>query len=297
MMLHGSCLASGVSYRPCMSGNAHSYNSPFLCMSSPPSRVAISSIRGPLKSCSYRGVSSATSRPLHMRNKAYSCAEMKLPREPQFPLSSIKTFNDVTYDAPSLYSSKLPFLCAPLRSPRQEQFSLTTRAFKDASYLKMDEKPKWWWRTLACLPYLMPLHLTWYFAGESFHLRPLVEKSNFLSNPYNNFLRRLPTWLMMAYTFTACFYVVRKKEWPHFFRFHVIMAILLENWMHIIIVVYGWLPPFVHWGNNIGTHIWAAVTVGFLMMIFHCLKCTLSGKYVDIPLASDAADFHLKGLY
>ncbi|CAH9102879.1 unnamed protein product [Cuscuta europaea] len=301
MMPNVSCLASGVAYMPHMSSNMQSYNSSFSCVLRPPFRVAISSIRsGSFRPCQsilsshYRGVSSLSPLPSQWKMCAPSCAKLKLPRESCYPLSPTKAFKDITYDAPSPASnSHTLFSCDTLNSPRKEHFSLTARAFK-GFYHDMAEKPKWWWRTLACLPYLMPLHLTWYFAGESFHLRPFVEKSDYLSNPYNNFLRRLPSWLLMAYTFTACFAVVKRKEWPHFFRFHVIMAILLENWMHIIIIVYGWTPPFVHWGNNIGTHIWAAVTVGFLMMIFQCMKCTLAGRYADIPLVSDAANIHLK---
>ncbi|XP_019189827.1 PREDICTED: protein TIC 20-I, chloroplastic-like [Ipomoea nil] len=288
MMLNGSCLTSGVAYMPCMPSTAKSYNSAYLCIPPPPSKVAASSIRSSLKprqtllSCSYRGISSVSS---------LSYATPKLQRESHFPLLPRRAFKDVSlaYGALSYATSKLP---------RQRRFFLSPRAFKDGSYdypsRAITEKPKWWWRTLACLPYLMPLHLTWYFAAESYHLRPLVEKSDFLSKPYNNFLQRLPGWVLMAYTFTACFAIVKRKECPHFLRFHVIMAILLENLMHIIIIVYGWVPPFVHWGNNIGTHIWAAVTFACIMTVVKCMKCTLSGMYADIPFVTDAANFHLK---
>ncbi|XP_031120685.1 protein TIC 20-I, chloroplastic-like [Ipomoea triloba] len=306
MMLNGSCLTSGVGYKPYMPSTAKSYNSAYLCIPPPPSKVAASSIRSSLKprqtllSCSYRGISSVSSLPLHWRDDAFSCTTPKLQRESHFPLLPRRAFKDVSlaYGALSLHSSKLNFSCATLKLPRQRRFFLSPRAFKDGSYdypyRAMTEKPKWWWRTLACLPYLMPLHMTWYFAAESYHLRPLIEKSDFLSKPYNNFLQRLPSWLLMAYTFIACFAIVKRKECPHFLRFHVMMAILLENLMHIIIIVYGWMPPFVHWGNNIGTHIWTAVTFVCIMTVLKCMKCALSGMYADIPFVSDAADFHLK---
>ncbi|XP_017621250.1 protein TIC 20-I, chloroplastic-like isoform X2 [Gossypium arboreum] len=49
--------------------------------------------------------------------------------------------------------------------PRRRGSNLVPRASKDVPYSfrfpPMTKKPKWWWRTLACLPYLMPLHETW----------------------------------------------------------------------------------------------------------------------------------------
>ncbi|KAH0972337.1 hypothetical protein GBA52_024493 [Prunus armeniaca] len=49
--------------------------------------------------------------------------------------------------------------------PSRCRTRMAPRASKDIPYSfrfpPMTKKPKWWWRTLACLPYLMPLHETW----------------------------------------------------------------------------------------------------------------------------------------
>jgi len=40
-------------------------------------------------------------------------------------------------------------------------------------YPPMTKKPKWRWRTLACIPYLMPLHETWLNAETTYNIPPL----------------------------------------------------------------------------------------------------------------------------
>ncbi|CAA6658419.1 unnamed protein product [Spirodela intermedia] len=149
------------------------------------------------------------------------------------------------------------------------------RASKDVPYSfrfpPMTKKPKWWWRTLACIPYLMPLHETWMYAETAYHLHPFLEDLEFLTYPFLGFIGRLPSWFLMAYFFAAYLGVVRKKMWPHFFRFHVVMGMLLEIALQF------------------GMHFWTAVAFAYLFTVLECMRCALAGMYADIPFVCDAA--------
>ncbi|XP_030552382.1 protein TIC 20-I, chloroplastic-like [Rhodamnia argentea] len=166
------------------------------------------------------------------------------------------------------------------------------RASKDVPYSfrypPMTKKPRWWWRTLACLPYLMPLHETWMYAETAYHLHPFLEDFEFLTYPFLGAIGRLPSWFLMAYFFVAYLGVVRRKEWPHFFRFHVVMGMLLEIALQVIGTVSRWMPLAVYWGK-VGMHFWTAVAFAYLFTVLECIRCALAGMYADVPFVCDAA--------
>ncbi|XP_059634509.1 protein TIC 20-I, chloroplastic-like [Cornus florida] len=183
-------------------------------------------------------------------------------------------------------SDRIPML------PRRRRSFMSPRASKDVPYSfrypAMTKKPRWWWRTLACLPYLMPLHETWMYAETAYHLHPFLEDLEFLTYPFLEALGRLPSWFLMAYFFIAYLGVVRKKEWPHFFRFHVVMGMLLEIALQVIGTVSRWMPLAVYWGK-VGMHFWTAVAFAYLFTVLECIRCALAGMYADIPFVCDAA--------
>ncbi|OVA18357.1 hypothetical protein BVC80_1833g4 [Macleaya cordata] len=169
---------------------------------------------------------------------------------------------------------------------------MVPRASKDVPssfrYPPMTKKPRWWWRMLACLPYLMPLHETWMYAETAYHLHPFLEDFEFMTYPFLGALGRLPTWFLMAYFFAAYLGVVRKKEWPHFFRFHVVMGMLLEIALQVIGTVSRWMPLGLYWGK-LGMHFWTAVAFAYLFTVLESIRCALAGMYADIPFVCDAA--------
>ncbi|WOL04534.1 protein TIC 20-I, chloroplastic-like [Canna indica] len=174
----------------------------------------------------------------------------------------------------------------------QTKSRMVPRASKDVPsayrYPPMTKKPKWWWRMLACIPYLMPLHETWMYAETAYHLHPFLEDFEFLTYPFLGFIGRLPSWFLMAYFFAAYLGIVRRKEWPHFFRFHVVMGMLLEIALQVIGTVSRWMPLAVYWGK-IGMHFWTAVSFAYLFTVLECMRCSLGGMYADIPFVCDAA--------
>lgn len=176
--------------------------------------------------------------------------------------------------------------------PQRHRFRLSPQASKEAStgfrFPPMTKKPRWWWRTLACLPYLMPLHETWMYAETAYHLHPFLEDFEFLTYPFLEILGKFPIWFLMAYFFVAYLGVVRRKEWPHFFRFHVVVGMLLEILLQVVGTVSRWLPNGLYWGK-LGMHFWTAVAFGFLFTVLECIRCALAGMYADIPFISDAA--------
>ncbi|KAL4191507.1 hypothetical protein AMTRI_Chr07g30310 [Amborella trichopoda] len=186
---------------------------------------------------------------------------------------------------PSLFSlHRLPSLSTRYRLKR-----MGPRAPKDVRsfyhYLPMTKKPKWWWRTLACLPYLKPLPKTWMYAEPAYNLHPFLEDFKFLTFPFLGSIERLPGWFLMFYFVVAYLGVVWRKEWPHFFRFHVVLGMLLEIAFQVVGTVSRWLPLSMYWGK-IGMHFWTAVAFGYLFTVLECIRCMLAGMYADVPLCA-----------
>lgn len=176
--------------------------------------------------------------------------------------------------------------------PTSRRSHLSPRASKDVPYSfrfpPMTKKPRWWWRSLACIPYLMPLHETWMYAETAYHLHPFLEDFEYLTYPFLEAIGKLPVWFLMAYFFVAYLGVVRRKEWPHFFRFHVVMGMLLEIALQVVGTASTWLPYGLYWGK-LGMHFWTAVAFGFLFTVLECIRCALRGMYADLPFFCDAA--------
>ncbi|XP_022748357.1 protein TIC 20-I, chloroplastic-like [Durio zibethinus] len=176
--------------------------------------------------------------------------------------------------------------------PRRRSSALVPRASKDVPfsfrYPPMTKKPKWWWRTLACLPYLMPLHETWMYAETAYHLHPFLETLELLTYPFLGVIGMLPRWFLIAYFIVAYLGVVRRKEWPHFFRFHVTTGMLLEIALQMTGIVSRRMPRAVYWGK-LGMHFWTAAAFAHLFTVLECIRCALAGKYADIPFFCDAA--------
>lgn len=195
----------------------------------------------------------------------------------------------------SVSSTSKPLLWNAIsKSVKQRRVSLSSprASSKDVPqgfrYPAMTKKPRFWWRTLACLPYLMPLHETWMYAETAYHLHHFLEKLEFMTYPFLRALGRLPSWFLMAYFFMAYLGIVRRKEWPHFFRFHMVMGMLLEISLQVIGTVSRWMPPAVYWGK-VGMHVWTAIAFAYLFTVLECIKCAICGMYADVPFVCDAA--------
>eukprot|EP00253_Pinus_taeda_P012504 PITA_12504 len=156
-------------------------------------------------------------------------------------------------------------------------------------YPPMTKKPKWWWRTLACIPYLMPLHETWLNAETVYNIHPFLEEFEYLTYPFFGALFKLPQWFFYAYFFVAYLGIVRNNKWPHFLRFHTITAMLLEITLSINGTIFTkFLPKGVFWGK-IGMHYWLFVAFAFLFTVIECMRCALRGMYADVPFIADAS--------
>lgn len=176
--------------------------------------------------------------------------------------------------------------------PKRRRFHTTPQASKDVPssfrYPPMTRKPRWWWRTLACLPFLMPLHETWMYAETAYNLHPFLEIFQYLTYPFLGSIGRLPSWFIIVYFLVAYLGIVRRKEWPHFFRFHVVLGLLLEIALQVVGTASRWLPLGFYWGK-IGMHFWTIVGFGHLFTVLECIRCALAGMYADVPFFCDAA--------
>ncbi|KAI3452062.1 hypothetical protein Pfo_008727 [Paulownia fortunei] len=245
------------------------------------------------KVCSFRSYNSTISGIPHSHKKVVSFYGGSSWEPLKSPASlGIRHSHLSAASTPLLHGEQGSLLHTIPKLPKRHRLPLAPRASKDVPYSyrfpAMTKKPRWWWRTLACLPYLMPLHETWMYAETAYHLHPFLEDFEFLTYPFLGALGRLPSWFLMAYFFVAYLGVVRRKEWPHFFRFHVVMGMLLEIALQVIGTVSRWMPLAVYWGK-IGMHFWTAVAFAYLFTVLECIRCALAGMYADIPFVCDAA--------
>ncbi|KAK4393336.1 Serine/threonine-protein kinase SAPK10 [Sesamum angolense] len=84
-----------------------------------------------------------------------------------YPVDGIQHFRLSAASTSLLHGEQGSLLHTIPKLPKRRRLPLPPRASKDVPYTfrfpAMTKKPRWWWRTLACLPYLMPLHETWMF--------------------------------------------------------------------------------------------------------------------------------------
>nr|XP_043635566.1 protein TIC 20-I, chloroplastic-like [Erigeron canadensis] len=242
----------------------------------------------PLKSMSICALRPQALSLLRVRSSLKSHQEHRSFSSLGAPLVNLSAVSSPLYGHLGHFTSK-----TPARLSRKRHSTVSPQASKDTGafsykFPPMEKKPKWYWRTLACLPYLMPLHETWMYAETAFHLHPFLEDFEFLTYPFLSALGGLPSWFLIAYFIVAYLAVVRRKEWPHFFRFHVVTGMLLEIALQVTGTVWRWLPGAWYWGK-VGMHFWTAFAFAFLFTVLECIRCSLAGMYADVPFVSDAA--------
>ncbi|KAL9234298.1 hypothetical protein vseg_009183 [Gypsophila vaccaria] len=153
---------------------------------------------------------------------------------------------------------------------------------------KNEEKPKWWLRSLAGLPYLLPFidQLSWTLAHPS-NPNVFLESFDNFTFPLISTFMSLPRFLLATYSILLYFWIVRRKEWPHFLRFHVMMGILLGTLVQTIGVWGNWFPTWAF-----PPYFWSVATFLFLVSILGCIRSALVGKYAEFPFVKDAAFLH-----
>ncbi|MBA0630899.1 hypothetical protein Godav_002951 [Gossypium davidsonii] len=178
----------------------------------------------------------------------------------------------------------------PLRS---RSLSLP-RAYKDDvfkfRYPVITEKPEWWLRTLACVPYLIALQIS----DAGYFLHPFLEHYEMFENLIYfvpGAIKRLPPWFSMIYCYFGYIGIVKNKDWSHYIRFHLMMGMLLETALQLIWYTSNFLP-LIHYNGCFGMHYWAGIGFGYILVLFECVRCALGGRYAHIPFISDAAYIH-----
>ncbi|GAB4849588.1 Protein TIC 20-I, chloroplastic [Ancistrocladus abbreviatus] len=137
----------------------------------------------------------------------------------------------------------------------------------------------------------MALHEAWFYAEMAYSPHPFQESFEALTHPFLQAVGRLPSWFQMISFTVAYLGIVKRKEWPHFFRFHVILGMLTEVSLQVIGTASGLTPLNIFWGN-FGMYYWIAVAFVFLVLGLECIRCALAGMYPDIPFLCEAAYIH-----
>ncbi|WCJ30645.1 Protein TIC 20-IV chloroplastic [Euphorbia peplus] len=155
---------------------------------------------------------------------------------------------------------------------------------------KITEKPEWWWRTLSCVPYLIALQIS----DTGYFLQPFLDHYEFLADLIfyvPGAISRLPMFFPMIYCYVGYLFIVKNKDMPHFFRFHLMMGMLLETALQLVWCCSNFFP-LIHYNGTFGMYYWAGVGSAFILVLLHCVRCALAGRYASVPGVSDAALVH-----
>ncbi|KAG4960701.1 hypothetical protein AAZX31_13G248400 [Glycine max] len=184
-----------------------------------------------------------------------------------------------------------------LRLPISQRFNskICGQAFKyHASGFRIPanaEKPEWWWRTLSCIPYLIALQMS----STGYYLDPFIQKFPFFQNLIFYIpggVNRLPIWFPMLYCYVAIVWVVKNKDLPLIFRFHVMMGMLLELALQIVYTSSNFMPLIHFPGGTLGMYYWTGVALAYIFTMIMCIRSALLGRFVRIPLVSESAFIH-----
>ncbi|KAK3227260.1 hypothetical protein Dsin_007122 [Dipteronia sinensis] len=170
----------------------------------------------------------------------------------------------------------------PLRAASKETFSFRIPAVK--------EKPEWWWRTLACIPYLIALQIS----DVGYYLQPFSQHYELFENLIfyvPGAITRLPSWFTLMYCYLAYCWVVKNKDWPLFFRFHLMMGMLLETGLQICWYTFNFMP-LIHYNGKFGMQFWAAMGFAYITVLLQCVRAAISRSFIHIPFVSEAAFIH-----
>ncbi|CAN8308563.1 unnamed protein product [Cochlearia groenlandica] len=199
--------------------------------------------------------------------------------------SSSSSFNQ-------LFAHGLPPLARGLRRHRKPLEP--ARAFKDEFFKiklpKIAERPEWWWRTLACVPYLISLQIS----DVGFYLQPFLEKHDAIGDMIYfipGAINRWPHWFFMVYCFLGYTWIVKNKDLPHYLRFHMMMGMLIETALQIIWCTSNFFP-LIHFKGRFGTYYWMVIGFTYICLLLECIRCALAGVYAQIPFMTDAASIH-----
>nr|QKY65056.1 chloroplast protein import component Tic20-IV [Passiflora contracta] len=209
--------------------------------------------------------------------------------------SKEKPFSHLFSDSTSLFGGERDgLLNGSLKLPKRRMSMKPPSAIKHEifgfRYPVLEVKPEWWWRTLACIPYLFALQIS----EAAAFMQPFLDKFDlfskfawFIPGAYS----RVPQWFIIAYFYVVYFRLVRNKDVPHFLRFHLAMGLLLENVMQAFWVVSNFFP-LIHFNGTFGAYYWAGAAFAYILLLLHCIRGALVGSYVKLPVISEAAYIH-----
>ncbi|KAG5526163.1 hypothetical protein RHGRI_032446 [Rhododendron griersonianum] len=200
---------------------------------------------------------------------------------------------------------KQPFLAPPRASMEADQQKKKRASMEMIEMLRhisdpasKGEKVMWWWRILACIPYLIALRDTSKYWEAACGLYPFLEQFKFLTSGFYWVFDKLPRWFVMLYFIAAYFGVVRRKKLSHFLRFNTVMSMLLDNVFQITEMVISFLP-FAFYGSRTGDqhfwiafgvlNFWIALGVVYVLTVLVCMGSSIIGTYVEIPELSKTA--------
>lgn len=152
------------------------------------------------------------------------------------------------------------------------------------------EKPEWWWRTLSCIPYLLAMKMS----DAGFFIHPLIENFKCFEDIVfyiPGAVNRLPTWFPLIYFNLAIMVVVKNRDLPLFFRFNVMMGILLEIGLQVMSISSNFMP-LVHFKGTLAMYYWAGLALAYVLIMLECVRCAVLGTFVKIPLLSESAFIH-----
>uniref|UniRef100_A0A6N2L2Q0 Protein TIC 20 n=1 Tax=Salix viminalis TaxID=40686 RepID=A0A6N2L2Q0_SALVM len=136
---------------------------------------------------------------------------------------------------------------------------------------------------------LLPAHSSMFGAMEDtgYFIQPFIEHYDVLGDLIYfvpGAITRLPVWFSMIYCYFAYIGIVKNKDVPHFFRFHLMMGMLLETGLQILWNTSNFFP-LIHYNGMFAMHYWAGVGLAYIVILLQCIRCALAGGYAHLPMS------------
>ncbi|XP_010456947.1 PREDICTED: protein TIC 20-IV, chloroplastic-like [Camelina sativa] len=159
---------------------------------------------------------------------------------------------------------------------------------------KTEERPEWFWMIMACVPYLISLKMS----EIGFYMKPFLQRhgcaiGETIINLLPGAAQNLQHKFFMVYCVLGFAWVVKNRNLPHYFRYHMIMGILVETAMQIIWSTSEFFP-LINFNGRLAIHYHMVMGFSFFCVLLECLRCALAGAYPQIPILSDAAYIHTR---
>ncbi|MFN3359911.1 MAG: Tic20 family protein [Pseudanabaenaceae cyanobacterium] len=151
-------------------------------------------------------------------------------------------------------------------------------------------------RLLACLPYLLPMVVSLVFGVFVFQQFPQLTFLLRLLEPIMPLAQGIPGLVIFFMLYAL---VVRNSQISHFIRFNTMQALLVDLGLSIMSFLFSLFNIAANAlltnpaGFLLVSTLASTLFLGTLIIVFYSWVMIVQGKYPEVPVISEAAQYHV----